>query len=97
MPLTQFLPYAIKKSEVEPYLEIARTTINSSWTGSGPFAGIIIEPMQGSGGVRIPQKKFIKGLAKIAKEKNIPLILDEVFTDSAELEIVAHRYFDDSR
>ena len=58
MPLTQFLPYATKKSEVEPYLKIARTTINSSWTGSGPYAGIIIEPMQGSGGVRIPQKNL---------------------------------------
>jgi len=95
MPLTQFLPYATKKSEVEPYLKIARTTINSSWTGSGPYAGIIIEPMQGSGGVRIPQKKFIKGIAKIAKEKNIPLIFDEIFTGFGRTgNMFAHRYFD---
>ncbi len=94
MPLTQFLPYATKKSEVEPYLKIARSTINSSWTGSGPYAGIILEPMQGSGGVRIPQKKFIKGLAKIAKEKNIPLIFDEIFTGFGRTgNLFAHHYF----
>ena len=81
--LFQFLPYAIKKSEAEPYLEIARTTINSSWTGSGPFAGVI-EPMQGSG-KKNTSKKFTKGLAKIAKE-NTPLILRRLLA-SVEPEI----------
>jgi 4-aminobutyrate aminotransferase-like enzyme len=95
MPITQFLPYAIKVSDIEPFLEIARTTIKNNWTGSGPYAGIIMEPIQGSGGVRIPQKKFIKGIAKLAKETGIPLIFDEVFTGFGRTgNMFAHHYFE---
>ena len=94
-PITQFLPYATKESEVEPYLDIARKTIKNSWTGSGPFAGIIVEPIQGSGGVRIPQKLFLKGIAEIAFETGIPLIFDEVFTGFGRTgNIFAHHHFD---
>ena len=40
--------------------------------------GILVEPMQGEGGMRIPPAGFLKGLRKIADEENLLLILDEI-------------------
>ncbi len=41
-------------------------------------AGIIIEPIQGEGGIRPASIKFLKSLRKICNQKNILLFLDEV-------------------
>ncbi|MBI1969618.1 aminotransferase class III-fold pyridoxal phosphate-dependent enzyme [Candidatus Woesearchaeota archaeon] len=41
-------------------------------------AFIILEPIQGEGGYKIPQKKFIQEVYKIARRNNIPIISDEV-------------------
>ncbi|KAF0092120.1 MAG: acetylornithine/N-succinyldiaminopimelate aminotransferase [Fusobacteria bacterium] len=41
---------------------------------------IIIEPIQGEGGINIANKEFLLGLSKLAKEKDILLIFDEVQT-----------------
>jgi acetylornithine/N-succinyldiaminopimelate aminotransferase len=41
-------------------------------------AAIMLEPIQGEGGIRIPSKEFIVGLRKLCDEKGLKLILDEV-------------------
>jgi acetylornithine/succinyldiaminopimelate/putrescine aminotransferase len=41
---------------------------------------IMIEPIQGEGGVRMPPAGFLQGLRQIADEKNLLLIFDEVQT-----------------
>jgi acetylornithine/LysW-gamma-L-lysine aminotransferase len=43
-------------------------------------AAIIIEPIRGEGGVRLPKNGFLQGVKKICEKKNILLILDEVQT-----------------
>lgn len=43
-------------------------------------AAILIEPVQGEGGVNIPDDDFLPGLRKIADQKNCLLIFDEVQT-----------------
>lgn len=43
-------------------------------------AAIMIEPIQGEGGVRIPSREFLVGLRKICDENNLLLIFDEVQT-----------------
>ncbi|MFO0816606.1 MAG: aspartate aminotransferase family protein [Pirellulales bacterium] len=43
-------------------------------------AAIMIEPIQGEGGVRIPTREFLAGLRKICDENNLLLIFDEVQT-----------------
>jgi acetylornithine/N-succinyldiaminopimelate aminotransferase len=41
-------------------------------------AGILIEPIQGEEGIRVPDKSFIQELRKICDEKNLLLAFDEV-------------------
>jgi acetylornithine/N-succinyldiaminopimelate aminotransferase len=41
---------------------------------------ILVEPLQGEGGVNIPDPSYIKGLKKLCKEHGILLIFDEVQT-----------------
>jgi predicted acetylornithine/succinylornithine family transaminase len=43
-------------------------------------AAIMIEPIQGEGGVRLPPDGFLAGLRKLADEREILLIFDEVQT-----------------
>ncbi len=43
-------------------------------------AAVILEPIQGEGGVLIPDAGYLKAVSKICKEKNVLLIIDEVQT-----------------
>lgn len=44
----------------------------------GNIAGIIIEGIQGVGGIQVPSPEFLTGLAHICKDFGVKLILDEV-------------------
>jgi acetylornithine/N-succinyldiaminopimelate aminotransferase len=46
----------------------------------GETAAIMIEPIQGEGGVRIPPDGFLAGLRKLADEHGLLLVFDEVQT-----------------
>ncbi|MEQ1690470.1 MAG: acetylornithine/succinylornithine family transaminase [Gemmatimonas sp.] len=41
-------------------------------------AAVIVEPIQGEGGVRIVDPEFLRGLRALTKERNVLLILDEI-------------------
>ena len=41
-------------------------------------AAVIVEPIQGEGGVRVLEAEFLRGLRALTKERNILLILDEI-------------------
>ncbi len=55
-------------------LDLVRETITSA------TAGIIVEPVQGEGGVNVLSPSFLRGLRALCDEYNILLILDEVQT-----------------
>ncbi|HCM41750.1 MAG TPA: aspartate aminotransferase family protein [Candidatus Omnitrophica bacterium] len=42
--------------------------------------GIMLEPVQGEGGIRVATQEFMQGLRKLCDEKNLLLVLDEVQT-----------------
>jgi predicted acetylornithine/succinylornithine family transaminase len=44
----------------------------------GETAAILVEPIQGEGGIRIPTAEFLAGLRQIADEHELVLIFDEV-------------------
>ncbi|MHA2365759.1 MAG: aspartate aminotransferase family protein [Candidatus Hodarchaeales archaeon] len=47
---------------------------------TGDIAGMIFEPIIGEGGIIVPPDSYFETIQKILKEKNIPLIIDEVQT-----------------
>lgn len=58
-------------------------------------AAIIIEPVQGEGGINIPTKEFFKGLESLCREKNVLLIVDEVQTGFGRCgKLFAHELYD---
>jgi len=58
-------------------------------------AAIMVEPIQGEGGVVIPPDDFLPGLRKLADEKELLLIFDEVQTGCGRTgEWFAYQYFD---
>lgn len=55
---------------------------------------IMIEPIQGEGGVRIPPRDFLSGLRKLADEHGLLLIFDEVQTGCGRTgQWFAYQYF----
>jgi len=53
--------------------------------GAENIAALIMEPMAGSGGVHVAPKGYLERIAKICKDNNILLILDEVITGFGRL------------
>ena len=43
-------------------------------------AAVILEPIQGEGGVRIPNEKYLAAVALLCKERGVLLIIDEIQT-----------------
>jgi len=41
-------------------------------------AAVVVEPVQGEGGVRVLDRKFLEGLRKLTEERGIALIFDEI-------------------
>ena len=57
-------------------------------------AGVIVEPIQGEGGVRVPDAAFLPGLRKLCDERGLVLICDEVWTGPARTgKWFAHQHF----
>lgn len=56
---------------------------------------IMLEPIQGEGGVQLPPDGFLQGLRKLADEHGLVLIFDEVQTGCGRTgQWFAHQYFD---
>lgn len=58
-------------------------------------AALMIEPIQGEGGVRVPEAEYLQGLRKLADDNDLLLIFDEVQTGCGRTgQWFAHQYFD---
>lgn len=58
-------------------------------------AAIMIEPIMGEGGVRIPSQEFLRGLRQLADDHNLLLIFDEVQTGCGRTgHWFGYQYFD---
>ncbi len=72
----------IKKSPFRPLLPDIRflefNNIEQLWQISDKTAGVIIEPIQGDAGIRIPSKAFMLALRKRCDETGSLLIFDEI-------------------
>jgi 4-aminobutyrate aminotransferase-like enzyme len=59
-------------------LELVRTALEDPASGIGPLAAIVVEPVQGNGGIVVPPDGFLQGLRALADAHAIPLIFDEI-------------------
>ena len=70
-----FQPLVPEIKHVPPdNLEKAREAVSEK------TAAVLVEPIRGEGGIRVPPDGFLKGLRELCDEKNILLIFDEVQT-----------------
>ena len=68
-----FRPLMGGVSIVERDLDELRIVLDAETT-----AAVIVEPIQGEGGVRVVDHEFLRGLRALTRERNILLILDEI-------------------
>lgn len=71
---TNFGPYCTEAFPMHKYGDLV--DLKSKITPN--TAGILIEPIQGEGGVEIPPDGYIKGVAELCKQNNILFVCDEV-------------------
>lgn len=74
-PHVQFAPYPTSAEEL-------RTTLQTveQWLRSGRFGAILVEPILGRGGVRVPEAGFLPGLRELSARHGALLVLDEIWT-----------------
>jgi len=61
----------------------------------GETAAIMVEPVQGEGGINIPSKEFLRGLRQLADDHELLLIFDEVQTGCGRTgKWFAYQHFD---
>lgn len=74
----RYLPFPSSGDAAERVLEEVASLL--SRRTPVPFGAVIVEPIQGRGGVRIPPSGFLTGLGERARAGGALLIADEVFT-----------------
>jgi diaminobutyrate-2-oxoglutarate transaminase len=74
-------PFRMDKSPqeaVDHALEELQEIVEDPYGGLANPAGIIVEPIQGEGGVVTPPEGFLQGVRDIATDNDIPLVFDEI-------------------
>lgn len=59
-------------------VEYLHDMLENPHSGLTDPAAIVVEPIQGEGGVIVPPDNFLPGLAQLARDYSIPLIVDEI-------------------
>jgi 4-aminobutyrate aminotransferase-like enzyme len=82
----QFLPYPYPyrwplgpgEDAGRQALALVRHALEDPASGVGPVAAIIVEPVQGNGGVVIPPEGFLAGLRELCDRHGAVLVFDEI-------------------
>jgi 4-aminobutyrate aminotransferase-like enzyme len=70
-----FVPFPAQPSDISSLEWTIRRLFRREWIGA-----VLVEPVQGRGGIQVPPKTFLPMLRKICDELGALLILDEIFT-----------------
>jgi 4-aminobutyrate aminotransferase-like enzyme len=62
----------------EQALALVRHALEYPASGIGPVAAIVVEPVQGNGGIVIPPGGFLEGLRELCDTHGIVLVFDEI-------------------
>jgi len=77
---TNFVSFPRSEEEAARVLTEIGSILSESETSGAPIGAIVIEPIQGRGGVRIPPGSFLQDLKALSKATGVLLIFDEIFT-----------------
>lgn len=74
-PHVVFAPYPKRASELDAVLSKVESLL-----ASGSVGGVLVEPILGRGGVRVPPEGFLTALGELAKRHGALVIADEIWT-----------------
>ena len=85
-PDAEFLPYPFAYRwplgdpgrAAEDAVALVRHAVEDPASGIGPPAAIVVEPVQGNGGVVVPPTGFLEGLRDICDRNEVVLVFDEI-------------------
>ena len=76
-----FAPWpAADGSDLDAALDRIAELVRGRSPGGAPIGALIVEPIQGRGGIRVPPAGFLAGLVRIAADAGLVLIADEIYT-----------------
>ncbi|MCA9565424.1 MAG: aspartate aminotransferase family protein, partial [Myxococcales bacterium] len=61
-------------------LNLVRQALDSPASGMSDVGAVLVEPIQGRGGIVIPPEDWLVGLAELCKAHDVLLIFDEIYT-----------------
>jgi len=73
-------PRVYGEKAAETSLKAVRSILKKARRSKHPVGAILIEPIQGRGGIVVPPQNFLKELRALCDEASVLLIADEVFT-----------------
>lgn len=76
----EFAPYPVTASEAEATLATVGRLLEEGTSTGHAVGAVLIEPVQGRGGVRIPPDGFLAELVRLAGEYDALSVFDEIFT-----------------
>ncbi|MEY4510824.1 MAG: hypothetical protein RLZZ450_2946 [Pseudomonadota bacterium] len=76
-PHVRFAPYPTTTPEIEPALCAVEQAIHDL---DGRAGALLVEPVQGRGGVRVPAPGFLRALGELAHRRGLVVIADEIYT-----------------
>jgi len=75
-----FAPYPLEDEDVDAALGFVADTIERADDTHSPIGAVIVEPIQGRGGINVAPPRFLQGLRRICDGKRVLLIADEIYT-----------------
>ncbi len=75
-----FAPFPIRPEEVSPSLMACERAFEDGARCGDAIGAVLVEPVQGRGGVRIPPPGFFPELCALARRHGAVVVADEVFT-----------------
>jgi 4-aminobutyrate aminotransferase-like enzyme len=76
----EFVPFATEPASVEGCLQALDRAFVLAAAHGDPVGAVIIEPLQGRGGIRVPAPGFLAEVVERARKAGAVAIFDEIFT-----------------